>query len=73
MLMAHPTVLRDLVERYETLLRAEDGSDRARRRLEDVTYTLCVTTGTRDIDAALAAARRQLSRTSAESRFVLTG
>ncbi|MEU9292222.1 DUF5133 domain-containing protein [Streptomyces sp. NPDC048266] len=72
MLMAHPTVLRDLVERYETLLRAEDGSDRA-RRLEDVTYTLCVTTGTRDIDAALAAARRQLSRTSAESRFVLTG
>ncbi|MFJ6755399.1 DUF5133 domain-containing protein [Streptomyces sp. NPDC091273] len=28
--------------------------------MEDVVYTLCVSTGTRDIDAALAAARERL-------------
>ncbi|MFC7795575.1 DUF5133 domain-containing protein [Streptomyces cinereoruber] len=76
MLMAHPTVLKDLVERYETLLpQAEDGSAEAHRRLEDVIYTLCVSTGTRDIDNALATARRQLSRTGSgagsESGFAL--
>ncbi|MFC8270626.1 DUF5133 domain-containing protein [Streptomyces cinereoruber] len=76
MLMAHPTVLKDLVERYETLLpQTEDGSAEAHRRLEDVTYTLCVSTGTRDIDNALATARRQLSRTGSgtgsESGFAL--
>ncbi|MFD3335380.1 DUF5133 domain-containing protein [Streptomyces sp. NPDC058700] len=73
MLMAHPTVLTDLIERYETLLRADDGSVEARRRREDVTYTLCVATGTRDIDTALATARRQLSAANAESRFALAG
>ncbi|MER5297681.1 DUF5133 domain-containing protein [Streptomyces pharetrae] len=63
MLMAHPAVLRNLVEQYETLraLHAENGSREARQRLEDVTYTLCVSTGTRDIDAALTAARHRLS------------
>jgi hypothetical protein len=63
MLMAHPAVLKDLVERYETLriLHAEGGSAEALRRMEDVTYTLCVSTGTRDIDDALAAARGRLS------------
>lgn len=29
-----------------------------RRRIDDVSYTLCVSTGTRDITAALAVARR---------------
>ncbi|MFC8956612.1 DUF5133 domain-containing protein [Streptomyces sp. NPDC057101] len=77
MLMAHPTVLKNLVERYETLLllHDEDGSSEARRRMEDVTYTLCVSTGTRDIDTALATARRQLSGcgcgSGSESGFVL--
>ncbi|MFF9853066.1 DUF5133 domain-containing protein [Streptomyces litmocidini] len=74
MLMAHPAVLKNLIERYETLLRhAEDGSAEARRRMEDVTYTLCVSTGTRDIDTALATARRQLSGTGSESGFALVG
>lgn len=50
MLMAHPAVLRDLVEQYEALsaLHAEDGSPESRQRLNDVAYTLCVSTGTRD-------------------------
>ncbi|GGR63818.1 DUF5133 domain-containing protein [Streptomyces roseolus] len=62
MLMPHPAVLNDLVAQYETLLpRAEDGSAEAQRRLEDVAYTLCVSTGTRDVETALTAARRQLS------------
>ncbi|WP_335976233.1 MULTISPECIES: DUF5133 domain-containing protein [Streptomycetaceae] len=72
MLMAHPTVLRNLVERYETLRAVvdegrADGSDRAegvdplvRQQLQDTTYTLCVSTGTREIGAALAAARRHI-------------
>ncbi|KOT89434.1 hypothetical protein ADK86_29485 [Streptomyces sp. NRRL F-5755] len=61
--MAHPAVLRDLVERYETARahHAEQGTDASRRRLEDVTYTLCVSTGTRRPEDALAAARQQLA------------
>jgi hypothetical protein len=60
--MAHPAVLRPLVEEYEALItssRTRDG-EKAARRLEDVSYTLCVATGTRDIDSALAAARFHL-------------
>ncbi|MGW3496086.1 DUF5133 domain-containing protein [Streptomyces sp. NPDC001020] len=62
MLMAHPAVLSDLIEQYETLriLHAENGSETARRRLEDVSYTPCVATGTCDVDAALIAARHRL-------------
>ncbi|MFH8796116.1 DUF5133 domain-containing protein [Streptomyces sp. NPDC017941] len=62
MLMAHPAVLKNLVERYETLraLHAEQGTAETRQRMDDVAYTLCVSTGTRDIDAALVAARNQL-------------
>ncbi|MET7442151.1 DUF5133 domain-containing protein [Streptomyces sp. NPDC004082] len=62
MLMAHPAVLANLISQYEALsaLHAEDGNEEARRRLDDVTYTLCVATGTRDIDAALIAARHRL-------------
>ncbi len=63
MLVAHPAVLLDLMEEYETLkhLEAEKGAFDARRRLDDVMYTLCVATGTRDIDMALIVARRRLS------------
>ncbi|MFF7206228.1 DUF5133 domain-containing protein [Streptomyces sp. NPDC008141] len=62
MLLAHPAVLKDLVEQYETLraLHAEKGSPQVRQRMEDVAYTLCVSTGTRDVDAALIAARHRL-------------
>jgi hypothetical protein len=77
MLMAHPTVLRNLVERYEALhVLAEDrhadgspgspdtdGTDpRAGQQLQDTVYTLCVSTGTREIGAALAAARTHMER-----------
>ena len=48
MLMAHPAVLRNLVEQYDALriLHAEDGSPEVRRRMDDVSYTLRVSTGT---------------------------
>nr|WP_095757805.1 DUF5133 domain-containing protein [Streptomyces xinghaiensis] len=64
MLMAHPDVLRELVDRYTTL-QALAGSGEPgpelRRRLEDTAYTLCVSTGTRTVDRALAEARRRLA------------
>ncbi|WP_228927513.1 DUF5133 domain-containing protein [Streptomyces sp. DH7] len=63
MLMAHPAVLEELLRRYDDL-KAERGKDAGEmlRRLEDVSYTLCVATGTRDIASALVAAREQLRR-----------
>ncbi|MFC8715050.1 MULTISPECIES: DUF5133 domain-containing protein [unclassified Streptomyces] len=74
MLLAHPVVLKNLIEQYETLraLHAEDGTEEVRRRMEDVTYTLCVSTGTRDIDAALVAARHRLpgARTEDDSLLI---
>ncbi|WP_329181009.1 MULTISPECIES: DUF5133 domain-containing protein [unclassified Streptomyces] len=64
MLMAHPTVLRNLVERYESLSDDTDGTDgtdpRVDQQLRDTAYTLCVSTGTREIGAALAAARARI-------------
>ncbi|MFT2019112.1 DUF5133 domain-containing protein [Streptomyces sp. 796.1] len=62
MLMAHPAVLKRLVEQYETLraLHAEAGDEAARQRMDDVAYTLCVSTGTRDVDTALITARYRL-------------
>lgn len=75
MLMAHPAVLTNLVEQYETLrlLHAEKGSPEVRRRMDDVAYTLCVSTGTRDIDAALIAARHRLPGARPQDDSVLTG
>jgi hypothetical protein len=63
MLTAHPSLLRELVERCETLRRrlAFDGSAETKRQLDDASYTLCVLTGTCQLDAALSAARRQLA------------
>ncbi|WP_432114781.1 DUF5133 domain-containing protein [Streptomyces sp. S1] len=62
MLMAHPAVLSNLIEQYETLrvLHAENGSAEVRQRMDDIAYTLCVSTGTRDVDTALVAARHRL-------------
>ncbi|MEU0160528.1 DUF5133 domain-containing protein [Streptomyces sp. NPDC006261] len=73
MLMAHPTVLRNLVEQYEALrlLHAESGSAEARQRLDDVAYTLCVSTGTGDADSALVAARHRLPGARPEDDSVL--
>ncbi|MEV5607654.1 DUF5133 domain-containing protein [Streptomyces sp. NPDC052225] len=62
MLLAHPVLLADRVREYETLsaLDAEEGDATARRRLDDIAYSLCVAAGTADIDAALVAARHRL-------------
>ncbi|MFC7976268.1 DUF5133 domain-containing protein [Streptomyces cinereoruber] len=72
---AHPMVLESLVEQYGALraLYAESGAAEARRQIEDLTHTLCASTGARDIDAALTAARRQLARARSESDFALVG
>ncbi|WP_051797507.1 DUF5133 domain-containing protein [Streptomyces sp. NRRL S-337] len=71
MLKPHPAILRDLVKQYEGL-RAQ-GSDRSspetRRRTEDLAYTLCVSTGTRTVEAALAFAAEQLEADLAESAY----
>ncbi|MEU6934685.1 DUF5133 domain-containing protein [Streptomyces sp. NPDC046374] len=74
MLMAHPVVLRSLIEQYETLqaLQAEKGGDEVRRRMDDLAYTLCVSTGTRDVDTALIAARHRLPGARPEDDSVLT-
>lgn len=63
MLMADPRVLRSLVEQYEALstLYPRNRAPEARQRLEDIAYTLCVSTGTREVDSALATARAQLA------------
>ncbi|MFD3695189.1 DUF5133 domain-containing protein [Streptomyces sp. NPDC058646] len=60
--MTHPAVLARLVEEYEreSGLRAAGRHEPVRQRMEDVVYTLCVSTGTRDIESALAAARERL-------------
>jgi hypothetical protein len=73
MLMAHPAVLRDLMEKYEAqeLLHAQRTSIAVRQRMADLAYTLCVSTGTRDIDAALVAARHQLPGARTEDDSVL--
>ncbi|MFH8973397.1 DUF5133 domain-containing protein [Streptomyces sp. NPDC017890] len=74
MLMAHPAVLKNLIEQYETLrvLHAESNGEEVRRRMDDVAYTLCVSTGTRDIGAALQAARSRLSGARAGDDSLLT-
>ncbi|MEU8825407.1 DUF5133 domain-containing protein [Streptomyces sp. NPDC048636] len=74
MLMAHPAVLSDLITQYETLqaLHASEGGPGAKQRLDDVSYTLCVATGTRDLDAALIAARHRLPGARAEDDSILS-
>ncbi|MFJ7146913.1 DUF5133 domain-containing protein [Streptomyces sp. NPDC100445] len=65
MLMAHPAVLRDLIEQYDALaaLHAQESdSGQARQRMEDIAYMLCVSTGTDEVEAALAVARHHVAR-----------
>ncbi|MDQ1042834.1 DUF5133 domain-containing protein [Streptomyces sp. V4I2] len=62
MLRPHPEFLRRLVEQYESL-RAEEtarGPDAPSPRSLDLAYTLCVSTGTRDVRLALDTAHRLL-------------
>ncbi|MGW0315692.1 DUF5133 domain-containing protein [Streptomyces flavidovirens] len=62
MMLANPAVLRELIEQFQTLraLHAEDDDADVRQRLDDIAYTLCVSTGTRDVETALSTARHQL-------------
>ncbi|MDN3293209.1 DUF5133 domain-containing protein [Streptomyces ficellus] len=74
MLMAHPVVLSNLIEQYETLrvLHAEEGSPEVQQRMDDIAYTLCVSTGTSDVDAALVAARHRLPGARPEDDSLLS-
>ncbi|MFC8595277.1 DUF5133 domain-containing protein [Streptomyces atroolivaceus] len=74
MLMAHPAVLRNLVEQYDTLriLQAENGDTEVQQRMDDIAYTLCISTGTRDVDAALIAARHRLPGARTQDDSLLT-
>ncbi|WP_063753239.1 DUF5133 domain-containing protein [Streptomyces resistomycificus] len=63
MLTPHPAFLRRLVDEYESLRAQETarGQDAPSSRALDLAYTLCVSTGTRDVGLALEAAGRLLS------------
>ncbi|MEV6759216.1 DUF5133 domain-containing protein [Streptomyces sp. NPDC051105] len=64
MLMPHPVALRRLLTEYETRLAIQPRTDGTTPdpRLQDLAYTLCVSTGTREIDQALLAAHDYLER-----------
>jgi hypothetical protein len=67
MMWASPAVLQELIERYEGLRAQVDGGDTAPHvghQLRDTAYTLCVSTGTRDVEAALVAARERIGATA---------
>lgn len=66
MLRPHPAILDALLNTYSTLRarRTTDDCAEVRRGLDDVSYTLCVTTGTRSVEAAVEAAMAQLGRTA---------
>ncbi|WP_459753850.1 DUF5133 domain-containing protein [Streptomyces sennicomposti] len=66
-LMPHPEFLRKLVHEYETALAEEAASAVAVRttRAQDLAYTLCVSTGTREVRAALETARHMLAAAGA--------
>ncbi|MGW8064153.1 DUF5133 domain-containing protein [Streptomyces ziwulingensis] len=63
MLMPDPAVLRGLVDAYEAAAACEPADDTGGPgpRARDLAYTLCVSTGTRDVRQALEAARHQLA------------
>ncbi|GGY34372.1 DUF5133 domain-containing protein [Streptomyces djakartensis] len=63
MLRPNPAVLRRLVEEYEALAASEAASEPAVRsaRTRDLAYTLCVSTGTRDVELALELAHQWLA------------
>ncbi|WP_369215669.1 DUF5133 domain-containing protein [Streptomyces flavofungini] len=73
MLRPHPTFLHSLLSTYAELrdLQAHEDSPDVRRRLEDVSYTLCVSTGTRTPDAALATAKALLAGVATQDDSLL--
>ncbi|GAP47703.1 DUF5133 domain-containing protein [Streptomyces azureus] len=72
MLMPHPAVLRRLVNEYEVLSAAVAASEQAdpSTRLHDLAYTLCVSTGTRDVERALEVAHQWLATAPAPVREI---
>ncbi len=56
------SVLRHLLDEFDTLTPLLSREPDARRRLEDVQYTVCVYTGLRDPQQAVSRARDLLSR-----------
>ncbi|WP_338775429.1 DUF5133 domain-containing protein [Streptomyces sp. DG1A-41] len=70
MLRPHPAVLRRLVDEYEALSAAVAASEPAdlSARVRDLVYTLCVSTGTRDVERALEVAHQWLATTPAPAR-----
>ncbi|MFI6936305.1 DUF5133 domain-containing protein [Streptomyces sp. NPDC050287] len=61
MLIPHPAFLRGLVDEYEALAAEEAaGASGPGPRARDLAYTLCVSTGTRDVRLALETAHRLL-------------
>ncbi|MDO0929183.1 DUF5133 domain-containing protein [Streptomyces sp. TG1A-8] len=70
MLKPHPATLRTLVEAYETLLAEETlaGVAEPSPRLRDLAYTLCVSTGTREVTDALDTAHAHLAATTPAHR-----
>ncbi|MEU5275424.1 DUF5133 domain-containing protein [Streptomyces asoensis] len=62
MLMPHPAVLRTLVDEYTALTQDDSAENQAQAR--DLAYTLCVSTGTRDVRHALETARQWLEAAS---------
>ncbi|MEU6182344.1 DUF5133 domain-containing protein [Streptomyces coeruleorubidus] len=70
MLRPHPAVLRRLVDEYEALSAAVAASEPAdlSTRVRDLAYTLCVSTGTRDVERALEVAHQWLATAPAPAR-----
>ncbi len=75
MLMPHPLVLRQLLAHYEELRTQVDdeAAPEVHRELLDTIYTLCVSTGTREIEAAVSIAREYLDQSSLGRRHVQPG
>jgi len=67
MLFPRPDTMRTLLARYYELQseHSQDSHYELQRSLEDVTYTLCVSTGTRTVHDALLAAETILRTSSA--------
>jgi hypothetical protein len=70
MLRPHPAALRRLVDEYEALSAAVAASEQAdaNTRVRDLAYTLCVSTGTRDVERALQVAHQWLATAPAPVR-----
>ncbi|WP_269460132.1 DUF5133 domain-containing protein [Streptomyces sp. 2323.1] len=71
MLTPHSAILRDLVKQYEKLHArlSERSSAETQRHFADTCYTLCVSTGTRTVEAALTFAAGQLDADLAEVAY----